>query len=104
MIYVLRNGKLVEKRQALLFDQAEMLSQRINEGLHIDLVETLCKPFVSRFEAMESPVTGKGISSWRERDKDMNAANAVDPRDIPKAAFEKRKQLVERNARSGSDD
>jgi hypothetical protein len=59
-------------------------------------------PRISRFEAMESPVTGKQVSSWRERDRDMEAAGAVDPRDIPKAVFEKRKALVERNERSES--
>jgi hypothetical protein len=86
VIYVLRDGKLVPKSQA-------PESRRYFPA-----------PRVSRFETIESPVTGKSVSSWRERDKDMNAANAVDPRDIPKAAFEKRKQLVERNARSRSDD
>jgi len=34
-------------------------------------------------EPFESPVTGKEISSWRDRDKDMAAAGAVDPRDLP---------------------
>lgn len=40
-------------------------------------------PRLSRMEPFESPVTGKEISSWRERDRDMAAAGAVDPRDLP---------------------
>jgi hypothetical protein len=38
---------------------------------------------ISRMAPFESPVTGKEISSWRERDRDMAAAGAVDPRDMP---------------------
>ena len=34
-------------------------------------------------EPYESPVTEKEITSWRERDRDMAAAGAVDPRDLP---------------------
>jgi hypothetical protein len=60
-------------------------------------------PTVSRFESMQSPVTDKTISSWRERDRDMEAAGAVDPRDIPKAVFDKRKEVVKRNASAESD-
>jgi hypothetical protein len=51
---------------------------------------------LSRFTAMESPVTGKEITSWRDRDRDMEAAGAVDPRDLPRGAKEKR---MEDNAR-----
>ena len=57
-------------------------------------------PMVSRFEAFASPVTGESISSWRQRERDMNAADAVDRRDIPKSVFEKRQRIVERNARA----
>lgn len=41
-------------------------------------------PMLSRMEPFASPVTGKTISSWRERDADMRAAGAVDPRELPK--------------------
>jgi hypothetical protein len=41
-------------------------------------------PRVSRFEAMESPVTGKEITSWRERERDMAAVDCIDRRDLPK--------------------
>jgi hypothetical protein len=45
---------------------------------------------ISRFEPMESPVTGKEITSWRDRDRDMAAVGCVDPRDLPRAPFEER--------------
>jgi hypothetical protein len=52
----------------------------------------LSSPMLSpRLDAFESPVTGQEINSWRGRDRDMAAAGAVDPRDLPRAPFEKRK-------------
>ena len=39
-------------------------------------------PFFSRFEPMESPVTGQMITSERQRQRDMTAADAYDPRDL----------------------
>ena len=57
-------------------------------------------PRVSRMDSFESPVTGESISSWRQRDRDMQAADAVDRRDIPQAAFDKRKRIEERNAKA----
>lgn len=53
-------------------------------------------PRVSRFDSIESPVTGQSVSSWRQRDRDMHAADAVDPRDIPVKAREKRQRAVRR--------
>jgi hypothetical protein len=83
---VLRNGELVakesRKRKASIFPT----------------------PMVSRFEAFPSPVTGESISSWRQRERDMNAADAVDRRDIPQSVFEKRQRIVERNARANQSD
>jgi hypothetical protein len=52
---------------------------------------------LSRIEPFESPVTGKEISSWRERDRDMAAAGAVDPRDLPAKPFERRRADNERS-------
>lgn len=57
-------------------------------------------PRVSRMDSFESPVTGQSISSWRQRERDMQAADAVDRRDIPQVAFDKRKRIEERNARA----
>jgi len=52
-------------------------------------------PRVSRFESFESPVVdGKTISSWRQRERDMNAVDAVDRRDIPQSVFDKRAAKV----------
>jgi hypothetical protein len=82
-VFVIRNGVLVEK--------AEM---------PFVLGSSLPMPHVSRMTSFESPVTGKTISSWRQRDRDMVAVDAVDRRDMPKAVFEKRRRIVERNGRS----
>lgn len=82
-VYVVRNGTVVEK--ASLPEAAA------------DRRSTYPTPMLSpRLETFESPVTGKAITSWRDRDRDMNAADAVDPRDIPKKSFEKRAAVVER--------
>jgi hypothetical protein len=83
MIYVYRNGELVEKR----FTSPGKTK--------------FPSPRVSRFDAFESPVTGQSISSWRQRERDMNAVDAVDRRDLPQAAFSKRKRIEERNAGAG---
>ena len=61
-------------------------------------------PFVSRFEPMESPVTGRTISSWRERDRDMDAVGKVDPRDLDRAPFEKRNEDNARRQRIADDE
>ena len=64
-VYVIRDGVLVEKTR-----------QRKREALSFPT------PMVSRMEPFESPVTGKEIGSWRERDADMRAVDAYDPRDL----------------------
>jgi len=92
-VYVYRDGKLVDKRHAQL---AEAIS-----GAWRDLRSDIWAPFVSRFDAFESPVTGENISSWRQRERDMNAADAVDRRDIPESARENRRRIVDRNGRTG---
>jgi hypothetical protein len=53
-------------------------------------------PRVSRMESFESPIDGKSISSWRQRDRDMQAVDAVDRRDIPAKAFETRQKAIAR--------
>lgn len=67
-IYVVRNSVLVDKRRLELPPVAR---------------SHLPAPMLSRMEPFESPVTGKEITSWRERDADMKAVDAVDPRDLP---------------------
>jgi len=75
MKYVLRDGQLVEKR---------LTARRIESDFPT--------PMLSRFEEMESPVTGKAITSWRERDRDMDRCGAVDRRDLPSRPFEQRNE------------
>jgi hypothetical protein len=75
-VYVLRAGRLVAKTKS---------------GSPDFMRSDHPAPRVSRLETYESPVTGKDVSSWRERDKDMKAADAVDPRDLPRKPFEDRK-------------
>ena len=79
-VYVYRDGELVERHLAL-----RIKSWNIKRS-------DLPAPRVSRFETMESPVTGKDVTSWRERDRDMDAAGCVDPRDLPRGPFEQRER------------
>lgn len=76
-VYVLRGGQLVEKTFVA------------NRAKRADFATPQIQP---RFETMESPVTGKSIGSWAERERDMKAADAVDARDIPRGPIEKRRQ------------
>ena len=69
-VYVFRNGVLVDRNNDV----------KIPTGF---LRSSFPAPMISRIEPFESPVTGKEITSWRERDRDMAAAGAVDPRDMP---------------------
>ena len=75
MRFVYRAGRIVEKQPSL---------RRIESDFPT--------PMISRFEEMESPVTGKAISSWRERDRDMDRCGAVDRRDLPSKPFETRNE------------
>lgn len=70
-VYVIRDGKLVDKAALVKVPELERL----------DMFPT---PRISRMEPFESPVTGAEITSWRARDADMRAADAYDPRDIKK--------------------
>ena len=69
MIYVMKDGELVEKRSC---------SRAGNKDTG------LAFPHVQRPLSYESPVTGREITSWRERDADLKAADACDPRDLPR--------------------
>lgn len=60
-VYVLRGGKLVEKR-----------GSRAKRKF----------PNVSRLEPYESPIDGKEITSWGQRDRDLKESNSYDPRDL----------------------
>lgn len=52
-------------------------------------------PQISRMEPFESPITGKEVSTWQERDRDMKAVDAVDLRDYPKEHTFKRGRDVQ---------
>jgi hypothetical protein len=68
LIFVIRDGVLVPKNS-------------IREAI-ADARSDLPMPQISRMDPFESPVTGKEITSWGERDRDMKAADAYDPRDV----------------------
>ena len=70
-VYVFRNGLVVPKG----VDRAEDVPPARSH---------LPAPMISRMAPFESPVTGAEITSWRDRDRDMTAAGAVDPRDLPR--------------------
>ena len=70
-VYVRRDGVLVDKRTG----EPMALS---------DAPPRFPTPRVSRMEPYESPITGKEITSWGERDRDMKASDSVDARDLPK--------------------
>lgn len=80
-IWVFHDGRMVEK-------------STLPPPLKFAKRSNLSSPRVSRFEEMQSPVTEKTISSWRERDRDMYRADAADPRDLPRKPFERRKEKV----------
>jgi hypothetical protein len=82
-VWVVREGRLVEKASV--------------RAAAADRRSIFPAPMLSRMEPFESPVTGKEISSWRERDRDMDAAGAVDPRDLPKGPIERRRRDNERS-------
>lgn len=67
IVYVRRNGRLVDK--ATIPRDAVPLS--------------FPTPRISRMEPFESPVTGKTITSWGERDREMREHDCYDPRDMP---------------------
>jgi hypothetical protein len=78
-VYVIRNGELVEKN---------------GDG------ETRKGPYVSSMEPYESPVTGKRITSDRQREVDLYRANAYDVRDVgPNHPFQRAKEA--RKAENG---
>lgn len=67
-VWVFRDGQLVEKHQTL---------GRSSRS------ELFC-PMLSRLTPYESPITGKEITSWGERDREMKENNCYDPRDLPR--------------------
>jgi hypothetical protein len=72
MIYVLRDGKLVPK--------GSVREARATARTRADFPT----PNLSHLEPYASPIDGREISSWAQRDAEMAANNAYDPRDVSK--------------------
>ena len=81
-VYVLRGGRLVDKRTV---ERADLWHTEARSDLPAPMIQP-------RFETIESPVTGKAVTSWAERERDMKQAGAVDARDVPRGPIEKRKR------------
>lgn len=69
-VYVYRDGRYVDKAT---------LKRRCAPEGEINFPS----PRISRFESFESPVTGEEVTSWRQRDREMNEHDCYDPRDLP---------------------
>lgn len=68
-VYVRRDGHWVDKQtgEPMVFDTWEV---------------AFPTPRVSRMEPFESPITGKEVTSWGERDREMRANECFDTRDL----------------------
>jgi hypothetical protein len=42
----------------------------------------LAAPLISRMEPYESPIDGKEVTSWGQRERELRDNNAYDPRDV----------------------
>jgi hypothetical protein len=69
-VYVIRDGQLVDKSD-------------VNYSRNYSRAD-FPTPMLSHMEPYQSPVTDAEISSWRQRDADMRAVDAYDPRDLPR--------------------
>ena len=69
-VYYIRGGELVE---------ASSLREARQDNRSI-----FPSPMISRMEPYESPITGKDVTSWGERERELKANNAYDPRDVTK--------------------
>ena len=98
-VYVYREGRLVEKRLVRLADAVSKAERALRDDMRGPMFPL---PYVSRMEPFESPVTGEEITSWRQRDADMRAADAVDPRDFGKEQGNgRRERQAQRRGRAG---
>jgi hypothetical protein len=67
VVYVYRDGKIVPKSS---------LRSATEKRSHLPV------PRVSRLEPYESPIDGHEVTSWGERDRELKANDAYDPRDF----------------------
>jgi hypothetical protein len=70
-VYVRRNGVLVNKATGEPVEQMALTAKGFPT------------PRIGHFDSFESPVTGDQVTSWRQRDREMNAHDCYDPRDMP---------------------
>jgi hypothetical protein len=92
-IYVHRDGKLVDR------ETGEPLEAKVGDLFTVRFPT----PRVSRMEPYESPITGKEVTSWGERDRELKQNNCYDPRDVSKP-YEKGREAQKddlKNARPG---
>jgi hypothetical protein len=88
-VYVLRDGKLIEKPARAV--------PAARDGPSL--------PRISRIEPFESPISGKEITSWGERDREMRAFDCFDPRDLPRDhSFKRGREAQSKEARDGRSD
>ncbi|MER8619175.1 hypothetical protein NKG99_20445 [Mesorhizobium sp. M1409] len=88
-VWVMRDGQLVDKASV--------------PAARADFRSIFPAPRISRMEPFESPVTGKEVTSWRQRDAEMRAVDAFDPRDLPRDHVYSRGRAVQlKEASDGS--
>jgi hypothetical protein len=74
-IYVLKDGKLVEVQKRVSRETPDFPT-----------------PMISRIEAYESPIDGREITSWGQRDRELKDNDCYDPRDFsPGHVYDKSK-------------
>lgn len=69
-VYVRRNGVLVDKKTGEPIEQMALTAVGFPT------------PRLSRLDPYQSPIDGKEISSWGQRDRELQANDCYDPRDF----------------------
>lgn len=85
--FVLREGKLIDKREVRVPSKA---------------ASALPAPNVQSFTTYASPIDGAAISSHRQRDRDLTNSGSYDPRDTP-ASFRKAQNARRQHQRRSAD-
>jgi hypothetical protein len=88
VIYVIRDGKLVDKHS--------LYRERANAS-------SFPTPMISRMEPFVSPIDDKEISSWGQRDRHMKEHDCYDPRDIS-TPYRRGREVQLKEAKEANDD
>lgn len=96
-VYVRRNGVLVNKKTGEPIEQMALTAIGFPA------------PRISRMEPYESPIDGKEVTSWGQRDREMREHDCYDPRDhapghIMRRGREVQLEEVRANATGRTDD